>query len=596
MELKNRKEMDPQFQWDISHIFADKAAWETALAEMDGELEKIKAVKGTLGKSAKAMREGLDAVYEANRKAVLVYEYAFLSKSGDSSDPENQELEARSMNMLVGFSSALAFLEPEILAIPEKKLEKFLKSKELAGYIHIINDITRTRAHILDEERERMIAMLGDIFGGPSDTFDMLTDVDFVYPEVTLPDGTSMRITNGSLGMLREHTDRSVREAAFEGYFGKYRDFINTISANYATSVKKDNWVAQIRGYGSACEKALDANNVPVSVYDSLIEAAHDSLGSMKKYIELRKKALGLEKIDCFDLYTPMLPSVDYPMPYEEGKKLVREALAPLGEDYQKLLDKAYSEGWIDVYENKGKRSGAFSSGVYGVHPYVMLNYTDTLDDAFTLAHELGHAMHSYKSSETQDFANHDYSIMVAEVASTVNEVLLTMHLLKTETEPSRRAYVLNHFLESFRTTFFRQVQFAEFERKAHDLCQQGTPLTAQTLCGVYKELLELYYNGAEINEVMANEWAFVSHFYRAYYVYQYATGFSSAVAIARNIIETGDASGYLKFLTLGGSDYPIEELKVAGIDLTKPETVLNAMKVFDETIDQLDELLSQQA
>lgn len=313
----------------------------------------------------------------------------------------------------------------------------------------------------------------------------------------------------------------------------------------------------------------------------------------MKKYLALRKKALGLEEIDCFDLYTPMLPSVDYPMPYEEGKRLVREALAPLGEDYQELLDKAYSEGWIDVYENRGKRSGAFSSGVYGVHPYVMLNYTDTLDDAFTLAHELGHAMHSYKSSAAQDYANHDYSIMVAEVASTVNEVLLTMHLLKTETEPARRAYVLNHFLESFRTTFFRQVQFAEFERKAHDLCQSGTPLTSQSLCGLYRELLEQYYDGAKINDVMENEWAFVSHFYNAYYVYQYATGFSSAVAIAKHIVETGDASGYLKFLTLGGSDYPIEELKVAGIDLTKPDTVLNAMKVFDQTIDELDELLS---
>lgn len=593
MELKNRNEMDAQFKWDISHIFADKAAWEAALAQMEGELEKVKAVKGTLGKSAKSMRAALDTIYEASRKGVLVYEYAFLSKSGDSGDPENQELEARAMNMYVRFSSELAFLEPEILAIPEKKLSKFLNSKELSGYLHIINNITRARAHTLDEQRERMIAMFGEVLGGPSDTFDMLTDVDFVYPEIKLPDGTAMRITNGSLGLLREHTDRSVREAAFEGYFGKYRDYINTISANYATSVKADNLLAQIRGYGSACERALSLNNVPVSVYDSLVEAAHDSLGSMKKYLALRKKALGLEELDCFDLYTPMLPSVDYPMPYEEGKRLVREALAPLGEDYQKLLDKAYSEGWIDVYENKGKRSGAFSSGVYGVHPYVMLNYTDTLDDAFTLAHELGHAMHSYKSSAAQDYANHDYSIMVAEVASTVNEVLLTMHLLRTETEPARRAYVLNHFLESFRTTFFRQVQFAEFERKAHDLCQSGTPLTAQTLCGLYRELLEQYYDGAKINDVMENEWAFVSHFYRAYYVYQYATGFSSAVAIAKHIVETGDASGYLKFLTLGGSDYPIEELKVAGIDLTKPDTVLNAMKVFDQTIDELDELLS---
>ena len=312
----------------------------------------------------------------------------------------------------------------------------------------------------------------------------------------------------------------------------------------------------------------------------------------MTKYLELRKKVMGLEKIDLFDLYTPMVAEVDYPMPYADACALVKAAVAPLGEKYVSLMDKAYNEGWIDVYENKGKASGAFCCGVHSVHPYVMLNYTDALDDAFTLAHELGHAMHSYLSSEKQDYANHGYHLLVAEVASTCNEVLLTRYLLSVEKDAKRRAYILNHFLEGFRTTVFRQTLFAEFERKAHEMEAEGTPLTAEALCGLYASLVKQYYAGAEMCDIVANEWAFIPHFYRGFYVYQYATGFSSAVAIASHILETGDASGYLEFLSSGGSDYPINELKLAGIDLTSPDVVRNAMKMFEETIDALRECL----
>ena len=312
----------------------------------------------------------------------------------------------------------------------------------------------------------------------------------------------------------------------------------------------------------------------------------------MKKYLNLRAKTMKLDSIDLFDLYTPMVAEVDYPMPYEDAKELVKKALLPLGEEYQKLLDKAYSEKWIDVYENKGKQSGAFSCGVYGVHPYIKLNYTDTLDDAFTLAHELGHAMHSYFSNDKQTYANSNYRIMVAEVASTCNEVLLTKYLLSVETDPMRRAYILNHFLEGFRTTVFRQTLFAEFELKSHQMYEEGKPLTPDSLSKTYEDLLKLYYDGAGVPDVMKYEWSFIPHFYRAFYVYKYATGFSSAVAIANNILETGDASNYLKFLSLGGSDYPVEELRVAGINLDDPETVKSALKVFDETINELESLL----
>lgn len=312
----------------------------------------------------------------------------------------------------------------------------------------------------------------------------------------------------------------------------------------------------------------------------------------MKEYLALRKKALKLDKLDIFDLYVPMVEDVDYPVPFENVKELVKNATKPLGEEYQQLLDRAFAENWMDVYENQGKRGGAFSCGVYGVHPYVLLNYTDTLDDAFTVAHELGHSMHSFFSSRAQEFVNHSYRIMVAEVASTVNEVLMTMYLLKTETDKKRRAYILNHFLEGFRTTLFRQTLFAEFERKAHELHAAGTPLTSQTLNKIYHDLVALYYEGAEIDEEIDTEWSFIPHFYTPFYVYQYATGFSSAVAIARHILETGDASEYLRFLSTGGSDYPLNELKIAGIDLTKPDTVKSALEVFANTVKELEALL----
>ena len=324
----------------------------------------------------------------------------------------------------------------------------------------------------------------------------------------------------------------------------------------------------------------------------SLIEAVHAAIPAMEKYLDLPKKALGLDKIDVYDLYTPMVADVEWPMPYDEAKRLVLEAVKPLGEEYRSVIAKAYDENWIDVYETPGKESGAFSAGIYGVHPFVKLNYADTLDDAFTLAHELGHSMHSYLSSKTQDFANHNYKLLVAEVASTCNEVLLTKYLLSVEKDPKRRACVLNNFLEGFRTTVFRQTLFAEFEHRAHQAEAEGTPLTADFLSGIYEELERTYYPNAEFRDEIRYEWAFIPHFYRAFYVYVYATGFCSAVDIASRVFETGDASDYLKFLSTGGSDYPINELKIAGVDLTKPEVVGNAMKEFEKTVEELEKLI----
>ncbi len=558
-----RKEMDPKYQWDFTHIYPDKAAWEAAMAEAEAAVAGLAALPGTLKVSKEGLKKGLDAAYAAMEKVELPFIYANLHKCADGSEPEHQNMDARAMTLLVKGMSMLAFMNPEILSIPESDLAAWMAEEDMAVYRFIVADITRGRAHILDEARERMLAMLGEAAQTPSNAYSMLTNVNMKLPLVHDEQGNQVQLTQGNFGVFRESRDRKVREEAFRAMFGAYRQFGDTFAALYGGAVKMDNFQATVRGYASACEAALDGGNVPVSVYDSLIEAVHESLPAMKKYLKLRQRALGLEKIDVFDLYTPMVEDVDFPVPFADVKALVKGATEPLGQEYGQLLDRAFAENWMDVYENKGKRSGAFSMGVFGVHPYVLLNYTDTLDDAFTV-----------------------------EVASTVNEVLLTKYLLKTETDPKRRAYVLNHFLEGFRTTLFRQTLFAEFERKAHELAAAGTPLTASTLNKVYHDLVALYYDGAGIDPDIDPEWSYIPHFYRGFYVYQYATGFSSAVAIADRILATGDASGYLKFLTTGGSDYPLNELKIAGVDLTKPDTVKNALKVFSDTVDELEKLL----
>lgn len=587
-----RSEQNPAFQWDLTPMYPNDAAWETAMQQVEASLGTLAAIPGTLGRSKQDFKAGLDAVVAVMQKLETPSIYAFLKKTADGSETKSQEMSARAQSLGVKVEAALAFLNPEILSIPADTLSAWMADDELATYRHMVDDIVRTRAHTLSAEREQMLAMLGDAASTPQLAYEMLTDVDLRLPLVKNDAGEDVQLTAGTFSMYRESRSRAVREGAFRAMFGTYRSYGNTIAALYSGSVKLDAYIARQRGYGSACEAALDGGNVPVSVYDSLIAAVHESLPSMRKYLDLRRRALKLDKIDVFDLYAPIVDEVDMPMPYTDAQQLVKKALLPLGEEYQKLLDRAFSERWIDVYENDGKRSGAFSCGVFGVHPYVLLNYTDTLDDAFTLAHELGHAMHSWFSDTTQDYVNHDYRIMVAEVASTVNEVLLTKYLLQTETDPKRRAYILNHFLEGFRTTLYRQTLFAEFERKAHELYDAGTPLTAETLNTVYHELEATYYNGIGIDPDIDPEWSYIPHFYRAFYVYQYATGFSSAVAIADRILTTGDASGYLKFLTTGGSDYPLEELKLAGIDLTSPETVRSALRVFDETVDELAALL----
>ena len=590
--MQARKDMDPKYQWDFTHLYASDEVWEAELNRCVKDMDRIAAIEGTLGTSREAFKAGIDTVYEISQRMERLYIYANLHRCADGSETKHQEMDGKATSAYVRFSMMVAFMEPEILAIPEETLKAFLAPDEMKTYRFMVEDITRKREHCLDAQRERMLAQLGDAAQTPMDAYEMLTNVDMELPMIHDENGNEVQLTSGNFGVFRESPVRAVREEAFNAMFGTYKKFINTFAALYGGNVKMVRFDSSVHNYASTREAMLSRNNIPVSVYDSLIEAVHASLPTMRKYLDLRREVLGLDRLDMYDLYCPMVKDIDYKVPFEEAKKMVKKATEPLGEGYQKLLDKAYSENWMDVYENKGKRSGAFSCGVFGVHPYVLLNYTDALDDAFTVAHELGHAMHSYKSDNTQDYLNHDYCIFVAEVASTVNEVLLTKYLLKTETDKARRAYVLNHFLEGFRTTVFRQTLFAEFERMAHEAYQNGEPLTAEKLTSIYRSLVELYYDGAEVPENIAYEWAFIPHFFTPFYVYQYATGFSSAVAIASHIVETGDAEGYLKFLTTGGSDYPLNELKLAGVDLTSPQPVKDALKVFADSVDELKALL----
>lgn len=593
MELKARKDMDSAYQWDLSPIFENREAWDKAYREAEEAVAKLPELENTLKVSPQQMRAGLDRIYQTMQRVERVYLYASLLKNSDNGDGEYQRMEGMATNLYVAMSTACAFVDPEILSMPEETLLQFLDTADLAPYRHILGDVNRARAHTLDAAGEKMLAMLSDAADTADNCFTMLESVDMEFPKIRDEAGREVQLTHGNYGIFRVSADQRVRRESFEAYHGTFKKYINTLAAMYAGSVKMDTYYTRVRHYGSACERALFASNVPLQVYDSLVEAVHGALPAMERYLALRKRVLGLDELNMYDLYCPMVEDIDLKLDYEQAKALVLAAVEPMGEEYCGLIRRAFDERWIDVYENKGKTTGAFSCGVYGVHPYVLLNFSGTLEDAFTLAHELGHSMHSYFSDHAQDYPNHDYRILVAEVASTVNEVLLTKYLLRNELDPKRRAYILNHFLEGFRTTVFRQTLFAEFERRTHDLYQSGEPLTAETLCKVYRELNDLYYAGAVNNELQDVEWARVPHFYTAFYVYQYATGFCSAVAIAAQILESGDASRYLTFLRTGGSMYPIDELKLAGVDLTQPETVRRALAVFSDSLEEFEKLLT---
>lgn len=589
---KTRQEMDPQLQWRLTDIFESDAAWEQALLEAQRNIERIESYRGRLGESADTLLELLKLQSDADRQLLLIYTYAHLHKDTDNGNSTYQGMTDRAMQAIIAAQAASSFVQPEILSIDPETLLGWAEEPRFKSFRFFLQDLDRQRAHTLSAAEERILAMAEDPLGGADNAFTMLSDVDLDFGTVLDENGKEIKLTHSTYGLLLESADRRVRRDAFRGLYKTYRSVRNTIAATYAASVKADVFRARARGYAGSLEAALDGNNVPVAVYEQLIEAVHEKLPALQKYLELRKRMLGLDQLEMYDLYTPIVPDCAMPMDYEEAKTLVKTALKPLGERYGELLNEAYNNHWIDVYENAGKTSGAFSWGVYGVHPFVLLNHQDNVDHAFTLAHELGHAMHSYHSNEKQPYETADYKIMVAEVASTVNETLMMQYLLGKETDRVKRAYLLNQQLESYRTTCFRQTMFAEFELKAHRMAENGEPLTVESLNDVYRKLNELYYDGVVVDEDIASEWMRIPHFYNAFYVYQYATGICTATALARDILENNGTPRYLEFLSSGGSDYPIRLLQNAGVDLTDKNSIVSALEVFERGVDELCELL----
>lgn len=588
----DRQEQDPKLQWRLSDLYENTAAWERALQEAQAQIAAIEAYRGRLGESANTLLTVLRSRSAAGRQLEQAYAYAHLHQDTDNGNATYQGMTDRAMQAIIAAQAALSFIEPEILAIAPETLRAWAQEPRFESFRFYLEDLDRQRAHLLSAAEERILAMAEDPLGGADNAFTMLSDVDLDFGTVVDAQGQEVKLTHSTYGLLLESPDRRVRRDAFRNLYKAYRSVKNTIAATYAASVKADVFRARVRGYAGSLEAALDGNNVPVAVYEQLIEAVHEKLPALQKYLALRKRQLKLDQLEMYDLYTPIVPDCSMPMSYEEAKALVKEALKPLGERYGRLLDEAYENHWIDVYESAGKTSGAFSWGVYGVHPFVLLNHQDNVDHAFTLAHELGHAMHSYHSNEKQPYETADYRIMVAEVASTVNETLMMQYLLGRETDPVKRAYLINQQLESYRTTCFRQTMFAEFELKAHRMAENGEPLTVESLSRVYRELNELYYAGVVVDDDIASEWMRIPHFYNAFYVYQYATGICTATALARDILEHGGAPRYLDFLSSGGSDYPIRLLQNAGVDLTDKASIASALEVFEQGVDELEQLL----
>lgn len=587
-QIKKRCEIDAQWKWDLTHIFPSDQAWEEARA---AALETIKAFAARQGHVAEDPKGTIRAFFALYERFAEIYEYAFLRQETDNSDTVAQGLKSKAMSLAVQLESQSAFLQPELLTLPAAELEALQAAPDMADYSEYIRNLIREKPHILSPEQEKLLAMMGELQQAPDNIFSMLSNVDMTFPDVHMPDGTTSPLRESNLSTYLHDRNQDVRRQGWEGIMSTYGRFGATIAATYGASVKKDQFNADARHMPSAVEASLFPYEIPLSVYDNLIAAVHESLPSLTDYLKLRRERMGLSELHMYDMYAPLVDNFDMDLPYPEAYQLVLEGLAPLGEDYVAKLKEAYSGGWIDVYPNENKSSGAFSCGdLVRVHPYVLLNHNNNLTSAMTIAHELGHAMHSYFSNTHQPYPKADYSLFVAEVASTCNEALMLRSLQKKFTDPKAQAYLLVDLLEKFRTTVYRQTMFAEFERISHDMAAKGEPLTNDALNAAYYDLNQKYYGGgAVVDRLVENEWMRIPHFYRAFYVFVYATGFCAAMALSQRIMQEGESAvqDYRRFLSAGSSVPPLEALKLAGVDMTSPEPVRNALKIFQETIDQ---------
>ncbi|MBM6830414.1 oligoendopeptidase F [Anaerotignum lactatifermentans] len=594
--LPLRKDVSPDAKWHIEDYYANDTLWEEAYARFQQNLPVLEKFQGHLADSAQTLWDCFQKDEELSMELDQLYTYANMRLHEDSANAFYQGLASRAETLLIQYSAAVSFLTPELLAMPEEKLAAFRKEKEkeFQKYDHFFHNLLRKKAHILTPAEESLLAKAAELGGAPQNIFTMLNDADITFGNITDADGDQVPLTKGRYVTFLESPDRRVRKEAFDTLYAAYLAQKNTLAATYGASVKSDVFFAKARNYESARAMALADDNIPLSVYDNLIETVHAHLPLMHRYVALRKKLLGLEELHMYDLYAPLVADADAKISFAEAKETVKKALAVMGEDYVKALDHGMESGWIDVYENQGKRGGAYSWGSYGVHPFVLLNHNDTINSMFTLAHEMGHALHSYFTWQKQPYLYSGHKIFVAEVASTCNEALLMEYLLKTTTDETMRKYLINYYMEQFRGTLFRQTMFAEFEKITHEMAERGEPLTWEGMNQIYGDLNRQYFgDDIVIDEEIQIEWARIPHFYNAFYVYQYATGYSAAIALSHKILTEGQPAidAYLDFLSKGDSEYSIDLLRGAGVDMSKKEAVENAMAVFEKLLDEMEAL-----
>ena len=594
--MTKRSDIAKEFTWDLESIYATNTAWESSFKKIEEGLPELDALKGTLAQSGEALLKVLqtrDALYE---ELETLFVYASMHKDEDTTNSEYQGMFDRAMQLFVRASTVSSYIEPEILALPQETLDAFVRETDGLGlYRQQLDDINRNRPHVRSAEVEAVLAAAGEISEVPDSIFSMIDNADLKLPDIQNDQGGEAPLTKGNYLVYIRSTDRGVRKEAFEGMHGTFLKQRNTIAATLAGQVKSNIFFSRQRHFRSSRERALARYNIPVSVYDNLVETVGQHIPLLNRYMKLRKRLLQLDELHMYDLYVPIVKETADEITYAEASDVVVAALSPLGENYTNILRQAFRDRWIDVYETPGKRGGAYSGGGYKTRPFILLNFQNKRDSMYTLAHELGHSMHSYFTRHNQPFQYGDYSIFVAEVASTLNEGLLTEYLLRKTDDPAERLSILNHSLEGLRGTLFRQTMFAEFEQQIHSQAEQGQPLTADALSTMYRALNEKYYGGeAFVDELIDIEWARIPHFYYNFYVYQYATGISAASALVQKILQEGQPAvqRYLDFLSSGSSDYSIELLKKAGVDMTSPEPVRQALQLFDAHLTQMEELL----
>ena len=594
--LKSRAEIPDVNKWHLEDVFSNNNHWEEEFALIEKLLEEGKKFEGHLADNVDMLIKCFEWMDDLSLRIEEVYAYARMRRDEDNRISNYQALTDRAGVLAVKVNSAASYVVPELLTMPEGKLEEFrAMSAKMELYDHALDDILRKKEHILSSVEEKLLAEAGELAEAPGAIFSMANNADLKFPDIVNELGESVELTKGNFIQFMESHEQRVRKAAFKTLYSTYEKQRNTWAATLNSSIKSDVFFAKARNYPSALEASLDDDRVPLKVYDSLINTVHEFLPQMHRYVQLRKKALKLNDLHMYDIYVPIVPETTMTITYEEAKNMVIEGLNPLGKDYHTILEEGFTKRWIDVYENEGKTSGAYSWGTYRAHPYVLLNHQNTLDSMFTLAHEMGHSLHTYFSNRKQPHLYAGYKIFVAEVASTLNESLIMEHLLKKTKDPKTLAYLINHYLEQFRGTIFRQTMFAEFEKMIHSVVEEGGALTADNLSEMYRNLNVVYYgSNVVLDPEIALEWARIPHFYNAFYVYKYATGFSAAIAFARAILEEGEpaVTRYLEFLSGGSSDYPIELLRKAGVDMETPVPVRDALQVFSELVEQLEELL----